>query len=401
LATVSRETAGQVIAKAAIFDAAAKLLRQTGVRSAEMLSPFPPATHVLTYAQALQGGGVERAMLRLTRGWIAAGHRVTLVLGEAAGPLAAEIPPGVELIELDRQYIGLLGALPALIEAVAPTIIFCPGNHYTSMAAWAKIRLGRACPPIVAKVSNRLDRNDQHFPIAQGYRAWLRWHPAFLDHVVAMSPAMRDEAVRMMGIAPDHVSVIANPPTRTPGERAPGPPPLPGMRFLLGVGRLSPQKRWDRLIDAMPGIAERDTRLLILGEGEERPALETRVGALGLRRRVDLPGYASDPQPALAGAAALVLTSDFEGVPGVLQEALALGTPVVATDSSVAIREIIVSPRQGSIVPAGDHGALVAALDHWLVPGRPRPDPVPERGTDSVIRYLDLFDRLIFARRRA
>ncbi|CAN5640663.1 glycosyltransferase [soil metagenome] len=366
-----------------------------------MLSPFPRATHVLTFAQSLEGGGVERAMLRLARGWIAAGHRVTLVLGAAAGPLFAEIPAGVDLIELDRHYVGLLGRLPALIASVAPTIIFCPGNHYTSMAAWLKLRLGGTCPPIVAKVSNRLDRIDQHFPIAQGYRAWLRWHPAFVDHVVAMSPAMRDEAVRMMRIAPERVSVIANPPTRAPGERSPGHSPLPGARFLLGVGRLSPQKRWDRLIDAMPRVAERDTRLLILGEGEQRPALETRVDALGLRPRVALPGYAPDPQPALAGATALVLTSDFEGVPGVLQEALALGTPVVATESSVAIREIIRSPSQGSIVPAGDHAALVAALDHWLVPGRPRPEPVPERGTDSVGRYLDLFDRLIFARRRA
>lgn len=366
-----------------------------------MLSPFPPAIHILTFAQSLEGGGVERAMLRLARGWIAAGHRVTLILGEAAGPLSAEIPDGVELVELDCKYVGLLAALPGMVASLAPTIIFCPGNYYSSMAAWLKLRLGRGCPPIVAKVSNRLDRNDQHFPVSQGYRAWLRWHPSFVDHVVAMSPAMHDETVRMMRIAPERVSVIANPPTRAPGAFPPGPPPLPGARFLLGVGRLTPQKRWDRLIDAMPQVSERDTRLLILGEGEERPGLETRIDALGLRRRVDLPGYAPDPQPALASAAALVLTSDFEGVPGVLQEALALGTPVVATDSSVAIREIITSPRHGSIVPAGDPAALVAALDHWLVPGRPRPDPVPERGADSVERYLDLFDRLIFARRRA
>ena len=365
-----------------------------------MLSPFAPATHILTYAQSLQGGGVERAMLRLAHGWIAAGHRVTLVLGESAGPLIAEIPAGVELVGLNCSYLGLMRALPTVVAAAAPSIVFCPGNHYTSMAAWLRARLGRHCPLIVAKVSNRLDRNDQHFPVSAAYRSWLGWHPRFIDHVVAMSPAMRDEAIRMMQIAPHRVSVIANPPTRAPGTALPGPSPFAGERFLLGVGRLSQQKRWDRLIDAMPGVAERDTRLLILGEGELRATLENQVATLGLHRRVDLPGYAPDPQPALAGAAALVLTSDFEGVPGVLQEALALGTPVVATESSVAIREIVASPRLGSVVPAGDHAALVAALDHWLEPGRPRPDPVPERGADSVGRYIDLFDRLIYARQR-
>jgi len=366
-----------------------------------MLSPFAPATHILTFAQSLRGGGVERSMLRLARGWIDAGHRVTLVLGESTGPLVAEIPAGVELIGLDSSYLGVMRALPGLVAATAPAIVFCPGNHYTSMAAWLRARLGRDCPVIVAKVSNRLDRIDQHFPVDRAYRGWLRWHPLFIDHAVAMSPAMGAEVVRMMRIPAHRVSVIANPPTRAPGAALSGPSPAAGERFLLGIGRLSHQKRWDRLIDAMPGVARRDTRLVILGEGEQRPALEDQIATLGLRPRVDLPGYAPDPQPALARAAALVLTSDFEGVPGVLQEALALGTPVVATESSVAIREIIASPRLGSVVPAGDHRALVAAIDHWLEPGRPRPDPVPERGADSVGRYLALFDRLIFARRRA
>src|SRR3569623_1826366 len=143
-----------------------------------MLSPFAPATHILTFAQSLHGGGVERAMLRLARGWIAAGHRVTLVLGESAGPLVAEIPDGVELIGLDSSYLGLMRSLPGVVAATAPSVVFCPGNHYTSMAAWLRARLGRHAPPVVAKVSTRLDRIDQRFPVDQAYRRWLRWHPA-------------------------------------------------------------------------------------------------------------------------------------------------------------------------------------------------------------------------------
>src|SRR3569833_2548046 len=100
-----------------------------------MLRPFAPATHILTFAQSLHGGGVERAMLRLARGWLAAGHRVTLVLGESAGPLVAEIPDGVELIGLDSSYLGLMRSLPGGGAAAAPSVVGCPGGRGAAGAA--------------------------------------------------------------------------------------------------------------------------------------------------------------------------------------------------------------------------------------------------------------------------
>lgn len=363
-----------------------------------MLRPLPAAANILAYAQTLNGGGVERALLRLIRSWSAMGRRVTLLLGDGTGPLAAELPLGVDVRILGDASVTALRALAGLVREVSPDIVFCPGNHYTGVAAFLKLRLGRNCPPIVAKVSNRLARTDQPFAVAQGYRAWLALHPRFVDHVVAMSPAMRDEAIATMHISPARVSVIPNPPV---WQLPDAPPPwLPEGRFLLGVGRLAPQKRWDRMITALPRLAQQDTRLVILGEGEERPTLEAQIAALGLEGRVLLPGYDPNPRPALARAAAVVLTSDFEGVPGVLREALAEGSPVVATDSSVAVREIVARPSQGSVVPLGDDNALVSALDHWLVPDRQRPTPTPEPGVDAAIRYLDLFDTVAAQRRR-
>jgi glycosyltransferase involved in cell wall biosynthesis len=361
-----------------------------------MLSPYAPV-RILAFAHSLQGGGVERAMLRLIRGWVELGQQVTLVLSSARGPLATEIPHGVHLVELGTTHLGMIGALPGVVKAAAPDIVFCPGNHYSSAVAWLKLRLGKDCPPVVGKVSNRLDRSDQHFPVAQGYRAFLRSYPSFIDHLVAMSPAMAEETVRMTGVGPHRVSVIANPPSPEPiGTPT---PPLPGTDYLIGIGRLTQQKRWDRAIAALAQVERRDAKLMIVGEGEVRGELENQIDALGLRSRVHLPGYSTNPRPALAQARALVLTSDFEGVPGVLQEALALGTPVVTTDSSVAIREIVAHPHLGSIVPTDDPAALVSALDHWLAPGRPRPDPVPERGRDSVERYVRLFEELVLDRK--
>ena len=350
------------------------------------------AQHILIYAQRLQGGGVERAMLRMADGWLAAGRRVTLVLGSREGPLATEIPDGVELIELGSGRHGALLGLPAHVRAIGPDLIFCPGNHYTGIAAWTRLRLGKACPPIVAKVSNALVRPELSAGAAWRYRRWLRLHPRFLDHVVAMTPAMAEEAMREMGMPAERVSVIANPPALPRPDAA--PVALPEGRYLIGVGRLEPQKRWDRLIAALPRLADREVKLVILGEGGARAALEAQAATLGLGERVTMPGHAGDPLPALRGATVAVLTSDFEGVPGVLREALSVGTPVVATESSVAVREIVASPELGSVVARDDADALVAAIDHWLRPDAERPAPVMAGG-DPIAEYLALFDRLV------
>ncbi|RYY47916.1 MAG: glycosyltransferase [Sphingomonadales bacterium] len=352
------------------------------------------AGHILSFAQRLHGGGVERALLRMATGWLAAGRRVTLILGSREGPLAAELPEGIEIRELGSTRYSALFSVADHVRTVAPDLIFCPGNHYSGVAGVLRARMGRNSPPIVAKVSNALVRHDQKAAEAWLYRRWLRLHPIFLDHIVAMTPAMATEAIEAMGMPPARVSVIANPPAASrPGAK---PVTVPEGRYLIGVGRLEPQKRWDRLISALPRLADREIKLLILGEGNARASLEAQIAALGLHDRVFLPGHAEDPLPAIEGAALTVLTSDFEGVPGVLREALSLGTPVVSTDSSVAVREIVASPELGSVVSREDSAGLVAAINHWLAPGRAKPKPVLASG-DPIAEYLALFDRLVEA----
>lgn len=350
------------------------------------------AQHILTFAQSLDGGGVESAQLRLIADWLAAGRRVTLVLGSSRGPLANDIPPGVRLIERGSASYLAMFDLPRYVAALVPDVLFCPGNHYTSVAAWTWLELGAACPPIVAKLSNTVVRADQDAWTSVAYRAWSRFHPRFADHLVAMTRGMADEAEDLMGFPAGRVSVIANPPARHVLD--PAPLPLPEERFILGIGRLEPQKRWDRLIAAMRLLRATDAKLVILGEGSMRPFLERLVAQHGLEDRVSLPGHRLDPRPATRRAAVVALVSDYEGVPGVLRESLSLGTPVVTTDSSIAIREIVTCASQGDIVPPDDPPALAAALDRWLNPAQPRPMPVAVVGTCAAQDYLDLFDQL-------
>lgn len=350
------------------------------------------ARHILTFAQTLDGGGVESAQLRLAAEWLAAGRRVTLVLGSSRGPLAREIPSGLRVIEHGAASYLAMFDLPRIVAALAPDILFCPGNHYTSVAAWTWLDLGGACPPIVAKLSNTVVRPDHDAWVARAYRAWSRFHSRFADHLVAMTAGMAAEAARSMGFPAHRISVIANPPARHAED--PAPLRLPEGRFILGIGRLERQKRWDRLIMAMLHLRATDAKLVILGEGSLRSDLERLVERLGLVGRVSLPGHRLDPCPAIRRASAVALVSDYEGVPGVLLESLALGKPVVATESSVAIREIIACASQGDIIPPNDGPALVAALDHWLNPDQPRPAAVSAAQSCASQHYLDLFDRL-------
>lgn len=359
-----------------------------------MTIPLPArAGHILSFAQTLKGGGVERALLRLAGEWTGRGRRVSLVIGDAGGPLAAELPAGVGVLGGGGGgYGAMTRAAIGAVRTLHPDLIFCPGNHYTGAAALLRPFAG---VPIVGKLSNALGGTHRG-AVGVGYRGWLRLHPVFVDHLVAMTPASADEARAMMRMPAERISVIANPPARRRADAA--AIALPAGRFILGVGRLAPQKRWDRLVAALPTLPA-DVWLVILGEGPERGSIEAQAAALGVADRVHLPGHAGDPLPAMAAATVVALPSDHEGVPGVLREALGEGTPVVSTDSSVAIPELIDSPAKGTIVPREDPAVLVAALRYWLSPQAVRPSPT-RAGGDPAGDYLALFDALVSAGRR-
>lgn len=135
-------------------------------------------------------------------------------------------------------------------------------------------------------------------------------------------------------------------------------------KYLVAAGRLSPEKDFVNLIDAYAISTLKDThQLLILGEGNEREALEQQVRRLGLEQQVRLPGFITNPYPYMASAECLVLSSRHEGFPVILIEALGLGKPVIATDCETGPREIVCDGENGLLVPVADAQALAQAMD--------------------------------------
>jgi glycosyltransferase involved in cell wall biosynthesis len=123
------------------------------------------------------------------------------------------------------------------------------------------------------------------------------------------------------------------------------------------------QKDFPTLLKAFARVrAVREARLVILGEGKKRIELETLAQELGVAAEVDLPGWVDNPFAWMARAAVFVLSSAYEGLPGVLIQALACGCPVVSTDCPSGPAEILAGGTYGPLVPVGDDQALANAI---------------------------------------
>jgi len=140
-------------------------------------------------------------------------------------------------------------------------------------------------------------------------------------------------------------------------------PEADGRHRFIAAGRLAPQKNFPLLLRAFARIARDNDRLIILGEGPERAMLEKLAMSLGIGDRFTLAGHVADLAPWFADADIFALSSDYEGVPAVIAEALAAGLAIAATNSSVSMNDMLADGRFGEIVAPNDLGALATALD--------------------------------------
>lgn len=341
----------------------------------------------------LGGGGAQRVMLTLAGSLDPSVFDVRLLVMGGSQAFADRVPSGIA-VEIGRAA-RLRDGLPWLLRQLRsrrPAIA-------VSVMGYLNLSL-LACRPLLPKGMRLVVREAN--TIAATATALPRWLPGLqiyrtlyprADAVVCPTAAIQDELLGLGAATPRQSVVIPNPvaaddlrervarPSRRPG---------PGLR-LVCVGRLTRQKGIDRLVEILPALPP-DTHVDVFGTGPEQAAIESRLAALGQSHRMTLRGFSAEVAEWMAGADALLLPSRWEGLPNVVLESLALGTPVITSDEAgVAELEAELSPGALRAVPvASGFAAAIGLLVAHASPDRPRASLLPSRyRKDAVISRWD------------
>ncbi len=405
--------------------------------------------HIGIVLRNLGGGGAQRAQLTLAAALIGDGCRVDLVPMRFSGHYRSLIPDGARLFRRRRRQtdpdllrychtrnietpllpftplaavaarrrlrrgfpglrlrwseVGKAVGVAGYIRAARPQILMSGGPGADTACLLAGELTDRRVPTVVSV------RNNMILGLSERARARARTLMARADSVVAVSNGIAAEAVETLGLDPERVHTIYNPKPlaeiRRMAEAAPSHPWFGdgGAPVILTVLRESRQKDWTTLLAAFGRVRrEGGARLAILGPLSDRfrAQISAAAGHLGVEEDVAFLGFDENPFRYMRRAALFVLSSRFEGMPNVLIESLACGTPVVSTDAPHGPAELLENGRWGKLTPVGDAEAMAQAMIDSLGGDTVSADLLRRRAENfsaeqAVAAYEELFESLI------
>ena len=358
---------------------------------------------IALFLPALEGGGAERVFVELANEFAAQGLNVDLVLASAWGPYVEDVSAVVRVI--DFRAASVLRSLPHVVRYLRserPDVLLSALDHANVVSILARFvsATRTRCVISVRSVPSKVYESARSIRERALFRLIKSAYP-FADAIIANSEAVAADLFRLMNLSQRKLHVLYNPLNTTRinelsmesvddawYSKKDSP-------IVLGVGSLTPLKDFVTLIRAFAIVrASRDCRLVILGEGPERSAIESAISDLGLEQDVYLPGFINNPFALMRQAAVFVSSSLTEGCPNALMQALACGARVVSTDCVGGSGEILQQGKWGTLVPVGDAHAMadsiVTSLDADDVPdGRQRAyDFKPENVARQYLEVL-------------
>jgi glycosyltransferase involved in cell wall biosynthesis len=329
------------------------------------------ACHLAVATLAFEGGGPERDTVLLCNALAAKGVRVTILVLRDGGPLRTFVDPAIRVVvipEVRMRYAVF--ALRQAIRSLTPAIVVSSGVPSLNLVTLLAVRtLPRRQRPKLVMREGAVPSMARHDPSRANrfaYRA-LRLLYRHADRIITLTDGARGDLAQNFSVPESIISVMHT--------NAVLPPAIVNRiaqwdgdsgrenDLIVCVGRLSAEKDQHTLLRALTHLpANRPWRLVLVGEGPDRSALEAFARCNGLANRTVFTGYVADPFAWIMRARIVVLPSIYEGFGNVIIEALACGTPVICTDCPYGPQEILEGGRYGTLTPVGDPAAMAKAI---------------------------------------
>jgi len=319
---------------------------------------------ILFILPSLRGGGAERVVLNIIRGLNQDKFEIELVALDGEGEYLDLIPENIKFFNLKKKRTRYsIFRIVKVINSEKPKIILSSAGQVAILLYFAR-KLLRYKPIIVNRSSTFQSQVKANKVIK------MLFHLAFRnsDYVIVTTEGMKNDLVENYNVRKDKIRVMYNPidlenieslkkgliEDKYFSERP----------VILGCGRIEKEKGFSHSIKAFSTIVKRypKAKLLILGQGSKKGELEKLAMNLGIRDKVIFLNFRKNPFKYMANADVFVLSSLREGLPNVLLEAMACGTPVVSANCKSGPSEILENDKYGILVPVADSEALANGI---------------------------------------
>ncbi|QMU27347.1 glycosyltransferase [Adhaeribacter radiodurans] len=319
-------------------------------------------------------GGIGKVFINLIQQYASEGVEVHVFLTKKEGEFLSQLPANVRVFEGSGRALTSIFSFIKYLRREKPQAVLSAREFLNIINIFCCLFTFNKTKPVVSLHTNQTAENN-----ADPNKPSLYKNPYFLtlakvmykvpDKIVAVSGGVADDFSNRMGVNRDKMKVIYNP-VYDPSEKEEEISnskfkqfTANGKKYIISVGRFTHAKDHPTLIKALSLVREKmDISLILLGEGELREEIEDLFTQLSLQEHVLLLGFVDNPSYYIKRAAALVVSSRFEGFGNVIVEGLGVGTPVVSTDCPSGPREILANGKYGILVPVENPAALAQGI---------------------------------------